>query len=46
MTKIITNNATRNVISWYELTDAEKSEFDYCGEEEDFGRDRGELIPM
>ena len=44
--KIITNNVPRNLLSWYELTDAEKSEFDYCGEEDDFVRYRGELIPM
>ncbi len=44
--KIITNNAPRNLISWYELTDVEKSEFDYCTSEDNFVRYRGELIPI
>ena len=44
--KIITNNVPRNLLSWYELTDTEKSEFDYCDDESDFVRYRGELIPI
>ena len=44
--EIITNNQERPILSWWELTDAEREEFDYCGEEDSFIRYRGETIPL
>ena len=44
--RIITNHRPRFTIPWWDLTESEKSEFDYCGEEDSFIRYRGELIPL
>lgn len=44
--QIITNNQPRFTLDWYELTDSEQKEFDYCSEEDSFIRYRGELIPL
>ena len=44
--KITTNNVPRNVIYFYELTQAERSEFDYLGETDALVRYKGELIAL
>ena len=44
--RVITNNQPRFTISWFDLTTAEQSEFDYCDDCDDFIRYRGELIPL
>lgn len=44
--KITTNNVPRNVIYFYELTQAERTEFDYLDETDALVRYKGELIPL
>lgn len=44
--KILSNHHNREFISWFALSDAERAEFDYCGEEDTFIRYRGEVIPL
>lgn len=42
--RIITNNVPRFTLDWHELTDAERAEFDWCGEDSTFVRYRGALL--
>ena len=44
--RVITNNQPRFTIDWFDLTDVEKAEFDYCDEQDTFIRYRGETIPL
>jgi hypothetical protein len=48
--KITTNNAARDVLRWWHLTDKERAEFDYITEDKqddaEFVRYRGELYDL
>ena len=44
--KITTNNQARDIVYKYELTDAEREDFDYLDDSAEFVRYRGDLIPL
>lgn len=44
--RVKTNNQPRPTVGWFDLTDAERAEFDYCDEGDSFIRYRGETIPL